>query len=64
MSLKPHFDAESCKVYFASATGIAATVATANWSAIISSAVGVATFIYICIKIFKQIRDWKQPDKD
>lgn len=60
-ALKPHFNAESLKVYFASATTSAITW---NWSAILAAVPVVLTSVYIAIKIFKQCRDWNKPDKD
>jgi hypothetical protein len=58
--LKSFFDAESCRVYFAGATGTAAGLSVHQ---AISIAVGAVTFLYIMVKLIKQLRDWRRPDE-
>lgn len=59
MSLRPHFDSDSVKVYLAMAAGIGTSLSA---NQIVSIAVGCVTFLYILTKWIKQLRDWKKPD--
>jgi uncharacterized membrane protein len=56
--LRTHFDGESCRVYLATVVG----TSFGAWMA--THVVWILTAIYIGIKIYKQIRDWKDKDKD
>jgi hypothetical protein len=60
--VKEFFDGECCRVL--GVGGIGGTWSGLSADKQMGIAVGLVTVIYIVIKIVKQLRDWKRPDKD
>lgn len=60
--MKDLFDGECCRVVGVGLAG--GTFAGMSTHELVGVAVGIVTFLYVLVKLCKQLRDWSRPDRD